>query len=211
MIASATEDPEVEGYLPLPQAVEGIVRQHSRIWGERTTLWYCSRNSGELSLLSAFLQIGPEFENAMYIDVAAFAPHVSALGACRSEDFGQMGALARRLGTDEIDQLRDIALRASVSGAVVRLFEGSELVEKPADFLDDEVISFLKPDFQKLTPLFAKFWNLHNRDGWHQLDYFFLLWRFRELERMGRIEWRGFGSVGLFDDDPTRGEVRRVC
>lgn len=211
MIASDTEEDKAEGYKPFPRAAETIVRQHAELWRERTTIWYCSRNTSEVSLLSAFLRIGPEFEDADFIDVAAFATHISSLGSCRPEDVGEMGALARRLNAGEVLKLQEMALQASASAAIVRVFEGSEIVEKEVDFLDGDIISYLQPDFQKLTPLFAKFWNLHNRDGWHQLDYFFLLWRFRELERMGRIEWRGFGSVGLFDDDPTRGEVRRVC
>ncbi len=211
IIALDTDEQTAEGAAPVPRAEHEVVRQYADQWSERTTVWYCSRNTSEVSLLSAFLQIGPEFKNAKFIDVSAFADHISGLGLCRPEDFVHMGALARKLDDAETSRLQSIACRKSSGAALVRLFEASELVEKEANCLDGEIINFLTTDFQKLAPVFAKFWNTHNSHGWHQLDFFFLVWRFRELARTGQIEWQGLGTDGLFEDNPTRGEVRRAA
>jgi hypothetical protein len=186
---------------------------HVRSWGGPITLWYSSRNVAERSFYLTYVNVHNDIPDTDIVDAARLPmqrhPPIG-IGELTPERMVQAAALSFRPDADQVEIDRRAFQALSDSPAGVRILEGGDLVEAPIHAHDAKIIRRLDHTWKKLSRVMGDVYGEELERGTREIEYGFLLWRLEVLCKEGRIERRGESEKPLYEDNPSRGEVRRA-
>lgn len=205
----------IEAWWGLAPEARDVADLEAAAWWERlragpgpATVWYSSRDAGDMSLVSAVIRETQFDDDTLLVDVAAIGK--SSVGECSADDI--LDAASRHAGTlgqSEIGAFGRLYERLSQASLDLRRFDGTgAIMEATMDSHDGDIRAGLCADWRPYSLVMDDILARRMSRGLLDLTYGFVLSRVDRMIGSGEIERRGASLKQLFEEDPTMGDVR---